>query len=100
MRCAVSTVVTTLRDVKLTKPMRNISGSFRSTGVRLVNLGENRWRVELWDWNAGEGPPFATLEILTTDPKAAAVAYLSTVFKDETARSIKRALKWSGPKQP
>ena len=75
--------------------MGTIFGSFRRTGVRLVDLGQNKWRVELWDWNAGHKAPFSTLEILTTNPKAAAVAYLSTVFKDETERTIKRDLRWN-----
>jgi hypothetical protein len=63
------------------RPMGNISGSFRSTGVQLVDLGEDKWRVELWDRNAHDKRPFATLELATTDPKAAALAYLFTVFK-------------------
>jgi len=76
--------------------MTTISGSFRSTGIRLVDLGEKKWRVELWDWNAGDKSPFGTFEISTTDPKTAALAYLVTVFKEETERTIKRDLKWNG----
>ena len=75
--------------------MTTISGSFRSTGVRLVDLGQNKWKVELWDWNAGDEVPFGTFEVLTTDPKAATLAYLCAVFKNETERTIKRDLKWN-----
>jgi hypothetical protein len=75
--------------------MTTISGSFRSTGVRLVELGEGKWRVEFRDSNAGDTAPFGTLELITTDPKAAALAYLAIVFKSETVRTIKRDLKWN-----
>jgi hypothetical protein len=78
--------------------MGNFSGSFRSFEVRLVDLGEDKWRVELWDWNAHDKLPFATLEVTTTDPKAAALAYLFIVFKNETERTVKRDLKWNQPK--
>ena len=75
--------------------MGTISGSFRRTEIRLVHLGQNRWRVEFWDWNTGDTAPFGTLELMTTDPKAGVLGYLYTVFKNETEESIKRDLKWN-----
>ncbi len=60
-----------------------------------MDLGQNKWRVEFSDRNTGDTAPFGTLEIITTDPKAAALAYLYTVFKNETEESIKRDLKWN-----
>lgn len=58
-----------------------------------MELSDNQWRIELWDMQHGDKPPFETKQVSTSDPKREAVELLAVTF-GEDPRVIRRDLKW------
>ena len=72
--------------------MATITGHFRTTGIRILDLGSMQWRIELWNWNTGVTE--AAKECSAADPKKEAVIFIASVFREEE-RAVRPDIQWN-----